>query len=124
AHLEHVLGVERYRGDMFSAEPSKPDHAPDLEKEGAIVTRFLQAILDQSAVHIRYRSPYRDAESETEIRPLGAFWDRERWYLVGDRAHAPGEHRLWRADRVLDLATHSQGESEASDKSFDIGAML
>lgn len=124
AHLEHVLGVERYRGDMFSAEPSKPNHAPDLEKEGTIVTRFLQAILDHSDLYMRYRSPYRDAESETEIRPLGAFWDRERWYLVGDRTRSAGEHRLWRADRVLDLATRSQGESEASDKSFDIGAML
>jgi predicted DNA-binding transcriptional regulator YafY len=123
ARLERVLGVERYRGDMFSAEQHDPDHVPDLKREGATVTRFLQALLDRNAVHIRYRSPYRGSESATEVRPLGAFWDRERWYLVGDRAQAPGEHRLWRADRVLDMTALGKTANE-SDETFDVAGLL
>ncbi|HEV8193324.1 MAG TPA: WYL domain-containing protein [Ktedonobacterales bacterium] len=123
ARLERVLGVERYRGDMFSAEPYDPSHVPDLEQEGAVVTRFLQALLDRNEVHIHYRSPYRASDSATEVRPLGAFWDRERWYLVGDRAQSPGEHRLWRADRVLAMAATRKTEEESSEP-FDIGELL
>lgn len=122
--LERVLGVERYRGDIFSAERNDPDHVPDLQQEGAVVTRFLQALLDHTTVHIRYRSPYRESESATEVRPLGAFWDRERWYLVSDRSQSPGEYRLWRADRVLDMATLGKVAPGERDETFDISELL
>ncbi len=124
ARLERVLGVERYRGDVFSGEPQPPDDAPDPHTEGATVTRFLQALLDQHEVRIRYRSPYREAESEADVRPLGAFWDRERWYLVGDRTNKRGERRLWRADRVLEMSTLGRVEPGDSNERFDIGEML
>jgi predicted DNA-binding transcriptional regulator YafY len=78
-------------------------------------------------VHFGYFSPYRGRVEEWRALPAGLFWDRDRWYLVGyplrPDALAPGTRpRLWRADRVLSLA--SLGAAEGVRPAFAIGQML
>jgi predicted DNA-binding transcriptional regulator YafY len=124
ARLERVLGVERHHGDAFNPEPQEPDRVVDRQKEGATVTRFLQALLGGNEVYVRYRSPYREAESASVVRPLGLFWDRDLWYLVGTIPGSPAEQRLWRADRVLEMTARGKADPGESDGAFDVGELL
>ena len=120
---EKVIGFEHFPEDIFHPEPT-----PALQREGDaseshIVTTFLQAILDRSLVQIRYESPYHLPERlEMAAIPLGLFWDRTHWYLVGRKREGDAAMRLWRADRVDSL----RGDSEAASTSsaFDIQELL
>jgi predicted DNA-binding transcriptional regulator YafY len=120
---EKVIGFEHFPDDIFHPEPT-----PTLQREGDaaeshIVTTFLQAILDRSLVHLRYESPYHLPESqEMTVIPLGLFWDRTHWYLVGRRRDADAEMRLWRTDRVVSLAQAS--EAVGTPQAFDIQDLL
>jgi hypothetical protein len=42
--------------------------------------------------------------SSANARPLGAIWARDRWYLVGRGGDQPASPRIWRADRVCEIA--------------------
>lgn len=127
AHAERVLGVEQPAADIFHPEPAdSPDSAgttePDTATEGAVVTTFLQALLDNRALRLRYKSPYRSRESIVDTRPLGLFWDRDRWYLAGLHKDAKRPWRLWRADRVVAIAPGEPRDTTNSD--FDVRALL
>jgi predicted DNA-binding transcriptional regulator YafY len=52
---------------------------------------------------------------------LGLLWDRDRWYLVGQREGRKEEPRLWRADRVLSIKIDGQC---ADDDAFDVETLL
>lgn len=139
AHLERLIGVERPQSDIFHPEPDQALRTDaDAQRESGVVTRFVEALLEGREVHLSYQSPYRDAVSGVVARPLGLFWDRDRWYLAGAEAGAASSTAsatsLWRADRAAHLSIavtragleNSQGEGrngqDAAD--FDIGALL
>jgi predicted DNA-binding transcriptional regulator YafY len=120
---EKVIGFEQFPDDIFHPEPT-----PTLQREGDaseshIVTTFLQAILDRSLVHLRYESPYRLSDDlEMVAIPLGLFWDRTHWYLVGRKREGNAAMRLWRADRVDSLKRDS--EAASTSDAFDIQELL
>jgi predicted DNA-binding transcriptional regulator YafY len=101
------IGFERVPPDLLHPERDDPLARPRGEadaEEARVVGRFLRAILSRSRIRLRYCSPYRGAEeSAREVEPRGIIWDRDRWYLVGDVEVRPGEPRMWRADRVLEI---------------------
>jgi predicted DNA-binding transcriptional regulator YafY len=125
AAADTFIGFERQPEDAFHverAEPPLPEQATAAEY-GAIDV-FLQAILDGAAVALEYRSPYRDSAAATRVEatPRGLFWDRDRWYLVGDRlAPSPGR-RVWRADRVVDI--RALPRRAALHEPFDVRELL
>jgi predicted DNA-binding transcriptional regulator YafY len=106
AEAATFLGVERSAEDAFHrelAEPPLPDPASAAEQHA--IDTFLQALLDGTNVALDYRSPYRPASDTITAVPRGLFWDRDRWYLVGDRLEPAPGRRIWRADRVLAIRT-------------------
>jgi len=131
ARLDRIVGVERSYRDIFHAERGesverderRPEH---VERESAIITRFLHALLDQNSVRLSYLSPYRGSDATVAI-PSGLFWDRDRWYLVGQTsgdAPASGAQRLWRADRVTEITSGRGLSAGVQSTDFDIGALL
>lgn len=130
ARLDRVLGVERSHPDLFHPEPDgSPDTLPapdDIQRESAIVTRFLQAKLAHAAIRLSYRSPYRDTPSVTDAHPLGLFLDRGRWYLVGETHASTSRRRIWRTDRVIALdAVEPVTRTEHMDAAdFDVSDLL
>ncbi|WIG60633.1 MAG: Transcriptional regulator, YafY family [Ktedonobacterales bacterium] len=126
ARLDTIIGVERHHPDIFHPEPDEPTPPRSQRNESAIITRFLQAVLDHKTLRMQYQSPYRATATTTLARPLGLFWDRDRWYFVSDHPDHPATSQTWRADRVSDLTATSQAQPEeaAGDTSFDVGALL
>jgi predicted DNA-binding transcriptional regulator YafY len=132
ARLDRIVGVERSYRDIFHAERGesvesderRPEH---IERECAIVTRFLHALLEQNTIRLKYHSPYRGSDATIAI-PSGLFWDRDRWYLVGqtsDETSAGGIRRLWRADRVTEISGEQRlHNSNVQPTDFDIGGLL
>jgi predicted DNA-binding transcriptional regulator YafY len=113
-------------------------HRADDVKEGAVVVAFVQAIIQHETLAVSYRSPYRPAPQVIVVTPLGVFWDRGYWYLVGQSRREGGAEvgasagqengayaspRLWRADRVLEVHT-AQEREPGSSAGFDIAAYL
>ena len=122
AEAATFLGVERSAEDAFHrelAEPPLPDPASPAEQHA--IDTFLQALLDGTNVALDYRSPYRPASDTIAAVPRGLFWDRDRWYLVGDRIEPAPGRRLWRADRVLAIR---QIERRSDETPFDIQRLL
>lgn len=120
---EKVVGFERFPNDIFHPEPAPPSQKNEHTAESQIITAFLQNILDRSLVHIQYESPYRLPETqEITIIPLGLFWDRNRWYLVGRQHDGEATTRLWRADRIVSL--RRDPETVHTLLSFDIQHFL
>lgn len=116
------LGVERSAEDAFHrehAEPPLPDQASVAEQ--CAIDTFLLALLNRERVAFDYRSPYRGKTTSVLASPRGLFWDRDRWYLVGDRVEPASGRRLWRADRVLAIRSIA---SNIDDDAFDIQEML
>lgn len=122
AHLERLIGVERAQADLFHPEPEVPPAAAAPSGESGVVTRFLHALLDQNHIQLRYQSPYRETERGVTARPLGLFWDRDRWYLVGADLDVPRARLTWRADRVRGITLLGRMEDNHTD--FDIGDLL
>jgi predicted DNA-binding transcriptional regulator YafY len=125
SEADRLVAFEQPPEHAFYHEPTDRATADPalLERQvGETVTCFLQALLDRRAVHLRYRSPYRSAESETRIRPLGLLWDRDLWYLVGIKAGGTTSPRQWRADRVLRIAPGVSLPTETAP--FDVRSLL
>ncbi len=123
ANAGTFLGVERSAEDAFHrelAEPPLPDPASAAEQRA--IDGFLKALLDGANVSLEYQSPYRQSIASATVVPRGLFWDRDRWYLVGDRLEPAPGRRLWRADRVL--AIHEVDRRSAGAERFDIQEML
>lgn len=120
---EKVIGFEHLPDDIFHPEPSPALQRQDAASESHIVTTFLQAILDRSLVRIRYESPYRRKKGrDMKAIPLGLFWDRTHWYLVGRNQEGDTATRFWRADRVDSLRRDSEAASTCA--AFDIQELL
>ena len=111
AETARLIGFERMAADPFHPEDaSEMPPADDADAaEARAVEVFLTALLDGTRVEIDYRTPYRTRRGNAPIdaAPRGLVWDRDRWYLVGDRVDGPpgaaGRRRWWRADRVADI---------------------
>ncbi|HZS83673.1 MAG TPA: WYL domain-containing protein [Stellaceae bacterium] len=124
AETRRLIGFERTAPDAFHPElPAAVGEGDGASgAEARTVELFLKAVLDGTQIRFTYRSPYRagGAPVATEAEPLGALWDRERWYLVGTRRPhgGGGERRFWRADRVVEIEASSLRAPQPRD--FDI----
>ena len=74
--------------------------------EGPILLTLSAAVQEQRRVRLRYRGR-EGAQSERDVDPYGLAFHFGRWYLVGFDFHR-GEVRVFRADRVLDLAPRDE----------------
>jgi len=124
SQAQQVIGFEAIPHDVFHPErvQSDPeDRSPGTEIQA--ITVFLKCIFDKRSVDLTYRSPYNRVPNAQAVVPYGILWDRDRWYLIGQRL--AGDHpepSLWRADRVLSIAPGSQrAECPAS---FSVERML
>jgi len=126
---DRILGVEGVPGDAFHVEPDVPAPVPTPVgqaaplDEAAVVDTFLRAVLDGATVRLCYRSPYSNRVTEWSGTPLGALWDRDRWYLI---ATAPGDDRslrLWRSDRVRAIA-QGPPATASGRPAFDVRRLL
>jgi len=110
AEAQTWIGFEQLPVDVFHAEVEESDSPPPLDRtvdDSAITTLFLSGILEERAVRMRYRSLGREQPQAYDVAPLGAFWDRGFWYLVGYKLGdppVPASVRLWRTDRVQEMA--------------------
>jgi predicted DNA-binding transcriptional regulator YafY len=129
ASSAQIIGFESTPADIFHPEPDTPaslagaqDDATLRAHDSAIISTFLQGILDRKALTLQYRSPYRKQAERLQVVPCGLFWDRERWYLVGKRmGHTTTQ--LWRADRVTRVETDI-ARVEDSEFDFDVNTLL
>ena len=124
AETRRLIGFERAATDAFHAELPGPSGA--VESEARAVEIFLTAVLDGTRVRFTYRSPYRAGGTGAEIdaEPSGLLWDRDRWYLIGRLvgARQGTGQRLWRADRVGEIAASTMRATPAP--SFDVRRQL
>lgn len=108
-HSETIVGFESWPRDAFHPEPEpsaldvSPGDTADSEEDRTI-NLYLQAIFESVQVRMKYRSPYRNETEELFVQPLGLFYDRDHWYLVGQNSKS--QTRFWRSDRVLDIREH------------------
>jgi predicted DNA-binding transcriptional regulator YafY len=124
-NARRIIGFEKSAVDAFHLERISDDSQSRMklaiDDEGAVLDAYLAAILSGNSVQMRYQSPYRpDGPRNYGATPLGLFWDRDCWYLVGTLAN--GESRTWRADRVLDISIGSS--EETASPVADISAYL
>lgn len=117
------IGFERVPADLLHPERDDPQAlGRDDRSEGETVGTYLRALLSRARVMMAYRSPYREREAPAEVEPLGLFWDRDRWYLVGRRGGEAGQRRTWRADRVVSMGPGRSMPPVDSD--FDVAELL
>lgn len=121
---EKIIGFEQLPHDVFHPEPQPRAEVFSAEQmsaqESQVVTIFVRALLDGQAVFMHYQSPYRPQSEAVVLKPQGLFWDRNRWYLVGQQLE--GKIRLWRADRVSQIRQQLPDSSVPS--TFDVGELL
>lgn len=107
AETRRLIGFEQAAADVFHPEPEDDtaDTPAARKAQAKAVETYLGAVLDGTRVSFGYRSPYseRDGAKPVEAEAHGLLWDRDRWYLLGNR-HSDGGRRIWRADRVRDIA--------------------
>jgi predicted DNA-binding transcriptional regulator YafY len=131
AKAEQLVGFEQTPKDIFHPEPGQHEPAgvascpleeADIQQSRTI-SIFLQAVLDGNLIRLQYASPYQQHAYWVLTEPLGLLWDRDRWYLAG-RLVEREEHptRLWRADRVLQVAPRRPMHSIRHD--FDVRDLL
>ncbi len=127
--VDKIIGVEAVPADIFHPEPDDRPATGAAEeqaaaRESATLSVFMQAILDGALVRLRYRSPYRQEEDYVVV-PLGGMWDRDRWYLAGRADERARGARLWRADRVAEIAPlRARNAGSAEGANFDVRALL
>ncbi|MBI5877488.1 MAG: WYL domain-containing protein [Chloroflexi bacterium] len=118
AETRRIVGFESMPGDLMHPEPAGPGDETGSREAADI---FLRAILDGQSVAFAYHSPYRDDGEDVSALPVGLFWDRDRWYLVGAPTRPRGGWRLWRADRVRAMRLRA---ASAPRPAFDVHALL
>lgn len=118
-----LIGFEGRPLDAFHPEES-PNGDPETAHatETRAVETFLKAVLDGTQVRFTYRSTYRRGNNEppVEAEPQGLLWDRDRWYLIGNKIGSTrsGGQRFWRADRVVDMESTTLKTKPTPD--FDV----
>jgi predicted DNA-binding transcriptional regulator YafY len=125
---QKVIGFEEVPHDTFHPEHSaaalsmaSPSREPGKPAESETTTVFLQAVLERRSVFLSYRSPYKARAEDQLIEPLGLFWDRDQWYLVGKPQEQEQATRLWRADRVLSIIPQQE---VTTPPDFDVRELL
>ena len=119
-NIRQTLNFEEISHDIFHPEPDTGQTGG--RSENRVLSHFLQAILDDKRVKLRYQSPYGGQVRVIEAVPLGMFWDRNRWYLAGEQDNREDSVRLWRADRVMQIQLGREVGEEWP--SFDIQSLL
>jgi predicted DNA-binding transcriptional regulator YafY len=123
AEAQRIVGFEAPPHDSF--HPEQDDPAGEEETLPAqvsqVITAFLRCVLDHHSVAIEYQAPRREPATHL-LAPRGLFWDRERWYLVGQRVGREEAPRTWRADRVRSLKRHDRLTD--SPPPFDVEQLL
>lgn len=108
--MQQIIGFEATPYDSFHperGEPAQHDQSQAETHESQVITTFLQCILDGATLTIDYRS-HSPALRTFALAPLGLLWDRDRWYLVGQRLNQDEAPRMWRADRVHAITRQAQ----------------
>lgn len=124
-HLEQLIGFEHLQNDLFHPEPPIASPTEQGASTSLVLTTFVQAILDHARVQIQYASPYRSShEQQLTAYPLGVFWDRNHWYLVGKSQEHEDTTHVWRADRVNALHTLSPAKEATTTTPFAIQQMI
>lgn len=119
---EQIIGFEDLPHDVFHPEP---DATGDnfYQNEAQVITVFLQGILEQCAIEIAYYSPYSKAQRHYVLAPHGIIWDRNHWYLVGQKMGEGESRSLWRADRVMTINRHPM-QAIRETSTFQVEAWL
>lgn len=124
SHAWDFVGFEAIPNDIFHPErtlPAADEQPSDNSIQTQVITLFLQALFQEKLVELTYRSPYGPDQKTYTLLPRGILWDRDHWYLVGSRQDRTDSPRMWRADRVLEIA-ESTDDSPASD--FKVETLL
>ncbi|MEZ4664168.1 MAG: YafY family protein [Caldilineaceae bacterium] len=138
-----LIGFEHIPLDLFQLklQPDQPNVAPIAESaagdESVVVSTFLRAVFERQLVELDYHSPYGERAKKYIVQPYGLIWDRDWWYLVGQRINGGSDHAesaaaaddpwLWRADRVLRIALRSPSNGSPAPSAapdFDVGNLL
>lgn len=121
-HAQQRIGFETTAHTAFHIECGDfGSSRTSSQQVNRVLDEFLDAILSSNRVDIHYQSPYRrGSPRHYDARPVGLFWDRDCWYLIGKLKNA--EERIWRADRVQKIL-QKQDEITVSDAG-DIRAYL
>lgn len=121
AETDRIIGFEATPHDSFHPDLGNLHGAGAQEIESNVITTFLQCILDRQSVALEYQPPHREAATQL-LLPCGLLWDRDRWYLVGQRLEHDEPPRLWRADRVRTIARHARQPEQTP--AFDVTELL
>lgn len=130
ARAAQLIGFEDIPLDTFHWGPRDTTTPPPAilsteakTKESQVVSTFLRAILEGQDVQLHYRSPYKTQATHYVVAPNGLVWDRDWWYLVGERKEQQGEsQRFWRADRVLSIDLRYRHGHQPGE--FDVNQLL
>ena len=105
AKVERVL-PEQLRAKLQAVQESlifdmpPPDTIPNSDTVILLGT----AAHRRQRVHMRYRSPRANAETDRDVDPYGLVYRASRWYMAGF-CHLRADTRLFRVDRVLSVET-------------------
>ncbi len=123
-----IVGFENVASDAFHQEKTSTSIDEDVDtvryRNPNALDTFLTAIIAESEVTMKYQSPYRSGgPRDYQLAPLGMFWDRNCWYLVGRMISGDSvDIRTWRADRVLEIQTTHN--SQVIAENFEIQSYL
>ena len=110
--------------------PRTPVLHPDRPGAGEVARRLrtlTDALLEGRRVGFRYHGVRRGEETTRDVAPYGLFFQHGEWYLVGADAARDGEVRVFRADRMEDVAAGDadpEGSGDAVPEAFEIGDYL
>ncbi|HET8910597.1 MAG TPA: WYL domain-containing protein [Ktedonobacteraceae bacterium] len=125
AKSELIMGVEQLPKDLFHPESGFASRETPAGKENRsesrVISVFLQAILDKKQIIFQYPTRNKEQSYEVQAAARGIFWDRNHWYLVGQRSEQPAT-RMWRSDRVMGIRLIQQSTAPQAD--FDVREML
>lgn len=101
AKIERVL-PEQLRAKLQAVQESLVFDVPPPETTPNSDTVILlgTAAHQRRRVHLRYRSPKADAETERDINPYGLLYRAGSWYMAA-YCHLRSDMRLFRIDRVV-----------------------
>ena len=115
AKVERVLpaALREQVGALVSsldiALPARDGPAPD----GATILTLGAATHDRRRLRLRYRSRH-DQHTERDVDPYGLVVHERSWYLVG-WDHLRADLRVFRVDRILDVALRDETFSRPAD---------
>ncbi len=101
AKLEQATGTASAADVDAATARIHVDIAP--EDESPLLAQVRRALTDRRRLHLRYLVPSRDESTERDVDPMRVTALEGHWYLEG-WCHRSGDVRLFRLDRVQELA--------------------